>query len=450
MQQAHPAIFALQNGFNVTELQRICINPNYTQHFIPKKTGGNRKLWVPDAEVKKVQRVLLPYLHQQYDAKFPPTFQDYINSSHVCLPNLRKISVRQHAGLHAGSKFIFKTDLKDFYPSIQQKPLMDELMSSRFGIPEKMAEMISYIGTYKGQLVQGAPTSPVLANMFFWRMDMELLDYATNHAHHITYSRYADDIVFSSDKKFDIEATKEAIRNIINPFGLELNIKKTKAISSAHRQTITNIIVNEKPNVDRKYIRRIRAMLAQWSRDGITIAAARHIGKSPQNLDPWFRKYFIDKITGMIGWVGEIKGKNDPIYLKFINTLQYEMDRYNRFFHFDSQYPYTKEEMRKKIKKKGFLFDDFHRGTNIICRNCGLETNFDNYIQFRYRAPGSEASEISRHYQFQCQDCGELSYPDPSKVNNEMQTTEERCKCGGELRRDKALFCKACKIQREK
>ena len=448
--QAHPALFALQHNFNIQKLKEICISPNYTQRYLSKKSGGTRKLYMPDAEVKEVQRALLPYLHQQYDVKFPPTFQDYINSSHVCLPNLRKISVRQHAGLHAGSKFIFKTDLKDFYPSIQQKPLMEELMSSRFSIPEKMAEMISYIGTYKGRLVQGAPTSPVLANMFFWRMDMKLLDYATNHAHHITYSRYADDIVFSSDKKFDIEATKEAIRNIINPFGLELNIKKTKAISSAHRQTITNIIVNEKPNVDRKYIRKIRAMLAQWSRDGITIAAARHVGKPAQNLDASFRKYFLDKITGMISWVGAVKGKDDPVYLKLLKTYHYEKDRYNRFFHFESQYPYTKEEIRKKINKKGFLFDDFFGGTNIICRNCGLETNFDNYIQFRYRAPGSEASEISRHYQFQCQDCGELSYPDPSKVNNEMQTTEERCKCGGELRRDKALFCKQCKIQREK
>ena len=83
-------------------------------------------------------------------------------------------------------------------------------------------------------------------------------------------------------------------------------------------------------------------------------------------------------------------------------------------------------------------FDELgYGGSELTCRLCDDKVFYSNFNRYRY----SDRAEYEWGYQ--CQDCGTLIM---SKDNiEERQYLVDRCKCGGQFRRDKNLFCGNCK-----
>lgn len=122
---------------------------------------------------------------------------------------------------HQGKKYKFLTDLRKFFPSITTKMVFDGLI--RKGFSSDIAHIITGLTTYKGKVPQGAPTSTHIANIAVACVDDEILDITNEY--NITYTRFVDDLSFSSDKPFQ-PLTKEILA-IISKYNLSISHRKT-------------------------------------------------------------------------------------------------------------------------------------------------------------------------------------------------------------------------------
>ena len=167
-------------------------------------------------------------------------------------------------------------------------------------------------------LPQGAPTSPILTNMVCDKLDRRLAGLAKRFGLH--YSRYADDITFSSmhnvyqkDGEFRME-----LKRIIESQGFTINTEKTRLQKIGSRQEVTGIIVSNKLNVTQKYVRDIRNLLYIWDRYGFGTAYNKffykykedkgHVKKGNPDL--------VNVIDGKLNYLKMVKGEDDTTFLR--------------------------------------------------------------------------------------------------------------------------------------
>jgi len=85
-----------------------------------------------------------------------------------------------------------------------------------------------------------------------------------------TYTRYADDLTFSAtgegEKKVNL--LLNFVKQIIENEGFTLHPDKTRVMRTGRRKEVTGIVVNDKPGIDRKMLRRFRALLHQIETEG--------------------------------------------------------------------------------------------------------------------------------------------------------------------------------------
>lgn len=171
-------------GINTNELKKIWWfrSQMYQQFSIAKGTGKVRLITAPDRRLKMLQQKLLPLLDQLYRVRSPV---------HGFVPNR---SVKTNAESHRSRRFVINLDLKDFFPSITENRIQGLL--SALGLNYRVAEIIARLSCFGSRLPQGAPTSPTLSNMICYRLDTDLMQVAKGAR--AIYTRYADDITFSS------------------------------------------------------------------------------------------------------------------------------------------------------------------------------------------------------------------------------------------------------------
>lgn len=127
----------------------------------------------------------------------------------------------RNAKVHQGKKFIFTTDLANFFPSINHKAVHKMFLQN--GFSPIAAHYLTRITTYKGRIPQGAPTSSNLANLVFVPTGYELLAFAQQHK--LTFTSFIDDLTFSSAK--DFKHLIPEILAIIKAGGFAISHKKT-------------------------------------------------------------------------------------------------------------------------------------------------------------------------------------------------------------------------------
>ncbi|GEP50738.1 hypothetical protein FNO01nite_14100 [Flavobacterium noncentrifugens] len=147
---------------------------------------------------------------------------------------IRKKSNITNSKTHQGNKYILATDLQEFYPSISSKMVYDCLLS--LGNNSHVASQITKLVTYRHKVPQGAPTSTHVSNVVFLKTDLLLIDFCKKHG--ITYTRYVDDLTFSSQQ--DFRHLIAQILGIVLSGGFKLSFRKTLY---SNEQTITGIEV---------------------------------------------------------------------------------------------------------------------------------------------------------------------------------------------------------------
>jgi|GEM_PF-293121 len=175
----------------------------------------------------------------------------------------------------------------------------------------------SWIKVSKNVLPQGAPTSPVLTNIVCQRLDYLLTGIAKRFG--LKYSRYADDITFSSMHnvyQLSGEFVNE-LHRIIREQGFQINEKKTRLQKQGYRQEVTGLVVNQTVNVQKRYIKQVRLWLYYWERYGYNRANSFFTEQYVNN------KGYLNKrnpgmanvISGKLNYLKMVKGAENSTYL---------------------------------------------------------------------------------------------------------------------------------------
>ncbi|RAX51646.1 hypothetical protein CCY99_08790 [Helicobacter sp. 16-1353] len=276
----------------------------YKKFEIPKNNGEFRTIYAPT----KYLKTILKSLNYAFQAIYKNN-----QVAHGFLPNK---SVATNAKKHISKNYVFNMDLKDFFQSIHQARIWKMLQISPFNLPKDMANLLAGLLCYqypreskeKSFLPQGAPTSPIISNFICYRLDKSLLELAKKH--NAIYTRYADDITFSSNinlYKKDSEFLQKIYR-IINNEGFSINENKIRLQGKGYRQEVTGIIVNEKINVSKKYIKNLRALIYMLEKYGEKEANEFYYTNHAKSLNM--------VISGKLNYLKMIKGESDSTYLK--------------------------------------------------------------------------------------------------------------------------------------
>ncbi|WP_343305170.1 reverse transcriptase domain-containing protein [Chitinophaga niabensis] len=325
--------------FTIQQLNYYCNSNNkarYTVFKVKKKSGGERIIHAPKMGLKRIQECLKMIL-ETFDA-IKPQATGFVKGK----------SIVDNAQIHNGYKFVFNTDLKDFFPSIDQARIWKRLQVPPFKLNEEServilaniiaglccekmeVERLDKVGKWTkvvaSVLPQGAPTSPIISNIICSNLDYKLLFMAKRFG--LNYSRYADDITFSGDKdvffKHKGNFMKELNRNIKDE-RFNINPEKTRLQKSQYRQEVTGLIVNDHVNIPKRYIKQLRMWLYYWETYGYErmssyfkpayIKDKAHIlkGDSPD---------FQSIIRGKLNYIKMVKGHDDACYNKLAERLK--------------------------------------------------------------------------------------------------------------------------------
>lgn len=231
----------------------------YRRFYVPKASGGRRLIVAPNARLMEYQQDLLRRL---LDYELPGSPHAHAYYYHR--------SIRTMAEPHVGRAVVVKLDLKDFFPTISPQLVRAALLRRNIATP-----LINLIGKWcflpraeanddlpAWGLPIGAPTSPLLSNLVAAdRLDARLAGLARRwfrnalvnpkwREHDIEYTRYADDLVFSSNDE-RLAGIIPIVRRIVADGGFRLNERKVYVQRRVGRQVVCGVVVNARPGAPR-------------------------------------------------------------------------------------------------------------------------------------------------------------------------------------------------------
>jgi RNA-directed DNA polymerase len=300
------AWFADLQRINTTT--RIQVLSHYRCRWVIKSRGGYRLVEAPKPRLREIQRWILRHILVEVPAA--PVAHGFIHGR----------SVHSFVQPHVGHAVVVRLDLEDFFAAIGRARIV--AIFRRLGYPSQVAAMLAGLCTVAtpehvlaahsregidpgrrflanqrlrgAHLPQGAPTSPALANLACFRLDIRMS--ALAHKFGATMTRYADDIAFSGERGFDhaLSFFLPQIGAIALEEGFHINYRKTRVMRRSERQQLCGMVVNEKPNLPRREIDNLKALL--WN--------SIRFGPESQNRDRHtdFRRH----LEGRIAWVKSI------------------------------------------------------------------------------------------------------------------------------------------------
>lgn len=220
-------------GYNKKYLKKASLYPKYfyRDFEITKKNGTKRPISEPLPSLKEIQIWILRNI--LYKIPVSPFAKAYKPNSGL-IENLK---------FHKNQPKVFTLDLENFFPSISIKSI--EKVFLELGYSRMISKLLAKLCARDKTLPQGAPTSPALSNLIFKDADALISSFCVDRK--IRYTRYADDLSFSGD--FDEKELLEKVTEVVENLNLHINVAKTKLMTPNMRQTVTGIVVNEKPQV---------------------------------------------------------------------------------------------------------------------------------------------------------------------------------------------------------
>ena len=235
----------------------------YKVFEIQKRYGGVRRICAPLDDLKLLQQRLAKMLQDCVDDinQINNRGDDAHRPDNIAHGFKRNRSIVTNARCHRNRRYVFNVDIENFFGSINLGRVRGYFIADRnFQLRPKVATVLAQIACFQNALPQGSPCSPVISNLIGHIVDIHLVKLAARVG--CTYTRYADDLTFSTNKPsfpeqiaiqsaenpYSWQAGSELV-HIIHKCGFTLNEKKTRMQFQNSRQEVTGLIVNRKINV---------------------------------------------------------------------------------------------------------------------------------------------------------------------------------------------------------
>ena len=233
----------------------------YKEYDIKKKGGGSRRISHPSKELKLIQRWLSDIIIESFPIH--PAAKAYKKNTNIM----------DNARVHVKSKFLLRMDFSDFFPSISFHDVSHFLRNSRQHLPRHWGNeddlLFCKLVCRRNQLTIGAPSSPSLSNRMCYKLDEKLYEMALDKQ--CKYSRYADDLFFSTSSPGVLKSLPPLVERIVQqlqiPSNLMINKSKTLDLSTKHKRTVTGLVLSSdgKISIGRHKKRLIRHWIHQFS-----------------------------------------------------------------------------------------------------------------------------------------------------------------------------------------
>lgn len=248
-------------------LYKIPLGMKYTTFKIPKKSGGDRIISAPSPRLKRLQRSIADLLadcRKELEEKTPRKIVSHAFRKEASIST----NARQHRKRH----YVLNLDLENFFPTFNFGRVRGYFIKNKdFALNPSVATVIAQIACDGTALPQGSPCSPIISDLLGHILDVRLLKLARKYK--CTYSRYADDLTFSTNQAdfpekiaFQVDAGASAwalggeLLSQLDRLGFSANHKKTRMQYRGSQQVVTGLTVNERVNIRASYYRGARKM----------------------------------------------------------------------------------------------------------------------------------------------------------------------------------------------
>lgn len=306
----------------------------YSQFTIKKKNGSDRHISAPDPELKEIQSRLSDLLQDCLNNIRENSKEDN-NFSHGFERNR---SIITNAEKHKSKKWVLNIDLSNFFDEFNFGRVRGYFLKNKnFSLNTELSTLIAKIACHQDKLPQGSPCSPVITNLILVSLDRRLSNLCNRVG--CTYTRYADDITISTNKKEfprniikshnenSIDLNKKFLKEIISS-GFQINLNKLRLFDRKCRQEVTGLTVNRFVNVDNKYAKKIRAMAhSLFTKGGYTLTDKKTREQRAGN---------INELGGMLSFIDYVDKHNNRLPHIIKTSLNKRENVYSDFLYYSA------------------------------------------------------------------------------------------------------------------
>lgn len=300
-----PIIFDIEHlsrllGYKTRYLYSV--TNNYTKSYriyeIPKHNKKTRTIIEPFPDLKKIQSWILKNILEK------------VSTSIYAKAYKPDYSLKDNVRFHVKQPVVIKLDVLNFFPSINQDYVIKLFI--QLGYSKSLAGLLGRLCCYKGELPQGAPTSPYISNLYCSKLDKRIGTYVTKLG--FRYTRYSDDITISGNISYkQIGSIIRFCKRCLSDNKLRLNNEKTQILRPYHRQVVTGIILNEKISAGTKRKKEVRKQIYYIKKYGLE-SHIKHEKIDKQN--------YLYHLAGLVNWVLFLEKKNK----EFLKYKQYMLE----------------------------------------------------------------------------------------------------------------------------
>ncbi len=287
------------------DLSLLSISTEYYVFTVPKADGSARLIEAPYPGLKKLLRKLNHHLQCVYFLQKPAAAYGYIINYKG---NSEPRNMLTNAEQHLGSQYLLNVDFEDFFHQFTKERVHRIFSSAPFRLTARCVEVLTGLCCFKERLPMGSPVSPVLSNFGTETLDQQLADWAASRA---TYTRFVDDLSFSSHTPFSDKALEE-ISTICSDHQLHLNPTKTKKYGPGDTKIVTGLEVSHRVSVPGDFYFELTEDIKRLEQ---TMEASA-IMEGDRTSD--FVKDFKQQVQGKINFIAMVHGEGSEKYLEYI------------------------------------------------------------------------------------------------------------------------------------
>lgn len=302
------------------QLSLLAAQPNYKSFTIPKKGGGERYIEVPNADLKHLQHRLNNYLQSVY----------FFEKSHASYGFIIGVSndddrrnVLTNAKKHIGKSYMLNVDLKDFFHQVTRDRVYHIFCQAPFKFKRDLPNILSDLVTYNGRLPMGTSTSPVISNLACRDLDDTLTQLSNDMMW--SYTRYADDLTFSSNRPINQEMI-HSIRQVIEKAGFLINERKVKRFGPADTKIVTGLLVSNKVELAPDYLPLLQKELDR-------LKEVFYVQNEQGRLHTKWSEDFKQQVRGRLNFAGFVLGRQHNTYIalrdKFYEAIHPPEEEFN-------------------------------------------------------------------------------------------------------------------------